>query len=697
MKKIYLFLILLLSATIIAQTKNDYEVIQKVKNGVVTFERVPTKNALKKSLGKTNLNSPSSTTTIEYLPEESFETWIPTNWYIYVGGSSEWEQDNGQSNSGTSSAYSSGEPYADTWLITPLIDLTSASDAYLSYYELFEPVDENNDEHNVFISIDYTNNGNPYSATWEQLYGGVDEISTWDFKQLDLQDYLGETVYIAFQYYGNDDGSGNPPYGFDWYIDDVSVTDDGSSSGGCTGNEIEPDCATIVSPPNGATKLQKDVSVFWNPPTSGDFTKQLLYVGTDGGGTTTPTNVRNGTEYSATVIGVTIPNFTPNTTYYWKIVPANCTNEAQNCPISSFTIGDGNTNYGGGGPTQGGYAFANSISGTSSQPTYNWIDISGTGTDLINSIGDDATKGPYSIGFTFPFIGNAYSQFYINSNGFIAFENTTGQTNFPFPIPANRKPDDLIAGYWWNLNPTNPNILGKHLYYGLNNGDLVVTYEKYPEKIWNGSMYVPADANGWITFQIILSPNGNVKVQVKDKGTSFAGSGGIGIENVDGTKGILYRRFSFGGPILDGSSPLAIEFTPNGVSPSVSAEIKIFLEGPYSSPTMNNSLGASIPIVHPYATLPWSYTGIESVSGSFLTNNNIVDWVLVELRTGSSAATATTVVSRRAALVRNDGVILDVDGSVDIDFPGISAGNYYIAVYHRNHLAVISAVSVGLN
>ena len=99
----------------------------------------------------------------------------------------------------------------------------------------------------------------------------------------------------------------------------------------------------------------------------------------------------------------------------------------------------------------------------------------------------------------------------------------------------------------------------------------------------------------------------------------------------------------------------------------------------------------------PYFTSPWNYNGNEKTTQSFISSNNIVDWVLVELRTGSSAATATTVVSTRAALLRNDGVILDTDGSTDIDFYGIGNGNYYIAVYHRNHLAVLSSSSVNLN
>jgi hypothetical protein len=73
---------------------------------------------------------------------------------------------------------------------------------------------------------------------------------------------------------------------------------------------------------------------------------------------------------------------------------------------------------------------------------------------------------------------------------------------------------------------------------------------------------------------------------------------------------------------------------------------------------------------------------------------NIVDWVLLELRTDILGSTR---IARRAALIRSDGKIVDVDGSGPVSFPGVGPGNYYIVLFHRNHLAAMSAglVSVG--
>ena len=129
----------------------------------------------------------------------------------------------------------------------------------------------------------------------------------------------------------------------------------------------------------------------------------------------------------------------------------------------------------------------------------------------------------------------------------------------------------------------------------------------------------------------------------------------------------------------------------------VRASIKIFLEGPYNSNNMNNNLDLSNTLIQPYHNLPWNYLGGEKTTQSFITNNNIVDWVLLELRTGSSASEATAVVSSRAALLRNDGVILDTDGSDFISFPQTTAGDYYLTVYHRNHLPIITNQAITLS
>jgi hypothetical protein len=71
-----------------------------------------------------------------------------------------------------------------------------------------------------------------------------------------------------------------------------------------------------------------------------------------------------------------------------------------------------------------------------------------------------------------------------------------------------------------------------------------------------------------------------------------------------------------------------------------------------------------------------------------------VDWVLVELRTGTSAASK---VGTRAAFIKGNGSIVDVDGVSPVAFTNLAAGSYYLVVRHRNHLAVMSGSAVALS
>ena len=55
------------------------------------------------------------------------------------------------------------------------------------------------------------------------------------------------------------------------------------------------------------------------------------------------------------------------------------------------------------------------------------------------------------------------------------------------------------------------------------------------------------------------------------------------------------------------------------------------------------------------------------------------------------------VYGRRAAFLKSDGTIVDTTGSSPVLFNGLSEGNYYIVIRHRNHLAVMSKNSVSLS
>ncbi len=124
----------------------------------------------------------------------------------------------------------------------------------------------------------------------------------------------------------------------------------------------------------------------------------------------------------------------------------------------------------------------------------------------------------------------------------------------------------------------------------------------------------------------------------------------------------------------------------------VTVNAKAFLEGPYqpgtggNPGTMNTYLGDNdlLPHSQPFNTAPWNYTGTESVT---TLPAGVVDWVLLELRTTPTG----TAVARRAAFLKSDGSIVDTDGTSPVTFNSVAAGDYYIIVRHRNHLAIMSA------
>ena len=134
----------------------------------------------------------------------------------------------------------------------------------------------------------------------------------------------------------------------------------------------------------------------------------------------------------------------------------------------------------------------------------------------------------------------------------------------------------------------------------------------------------------------------------------------------------------------------------NSTASNLSVNLKVFLEGPYNGSGLmtttlntNNLIPLNSDIAYPTAT--FSYTA--SVVGS-IPNSSIVDWVLIELRTGTASGTK---VATRAAFLKDDGTIVDIDGSSPVSFNGVSAGNYYIVVRHRNHLAIMSASAIPLS
>ena len=119
------------------------------------------------------------------------------------------------------------------------------------------------------------------------------------------------------------------------------------------------------------------------------------------------------------------------------------------------------------------------------------------------------------------------------------------------------------------------------------------------------------------------------------------------------------------------------------------APIKLLIEGFYdaNSTDMHTALatGELLPTSQPFGNSPFNYQGTEQLGVSM---DDIVDWVFVQLR---DANDKDVVVHQKAALLRKDGFLVNEKGGETIDFGVSRQSSYYIAVYHKSHLPVLSS------
>jgi hypothetical protein len=133
-----------------------------------------------------------------------------------------------------------------------------------------------------------------------------------------------------------------------------------------------------------------------------------------------------------------------------------------------------------------------------------------------------------------------------------------------------------------------------------------------------------------------------------------------------------------------------------GIALGIDLDLLVFLEGPFNASQMNTNLNSSgiLPLTQPYNSLPWNYSGTESVTS--IPGPEVVDWVLIELRDAADAASATsaTRLARQAAFLLNDGSVVGMDGASVLQFSNTFTQQLFVIVWHRNHLGIMSANGV---
>ena len=159
-------------------------------------------------------------------------------------------------------------------------------------------------------------------------------------------------------------------------------------------------------------------------------------------------------------------------------------------------------------------------------PEYNWVDI----TEIVEPVDFPgypgySNTGPIDLGFEFSFYGNTFSSVCICSEGWVSFTDGESRSPTNLPIPSPDPPNNLLAVFWENLNPTDENV-----FFYTNNADTAIISYVNVEDIYG---------RGEFTFQILFLENNVVVYQYQSMGPEGpVDDATIGIENGDGTIGL---------------------------------------------------------------------------------------------------------------------------------------------------------------
>jgi len=292
--------------------------------------------------------------------------------------------------------------------------------------------------------------------------------------------------------------------------------------------------------------------------------------------------------------------------------------------------------------------------------------------------------------------GNNYEYKYINGITWNDAENVPGPCN----QNGNRfiiVPDSdttLTALCFGSCNICNPDPY-----------DVTFTVDMATQNVSPEGVYLVGSFNGWDTtatqmtntsakyYEVTLTLGENDYHEFKYlNGNTFTGA-----EFVPGECNFNGNRFltvPTGNTILD---TICFGECDACVNQLYTFNLSVYLEGPFNGSTMDSDLHTSGYFWNdqPYNTDPWNYGGTETQN--IEPEIDVVDWVLIEFReTTGDASTATTdkFLDHQAAILLADGSIVKPDGVNPIQLTANITENLYVIIYHRNHLAVMSATAL---
>lgn len=326
------------------------------------------------------------------------------------------------------------------------------------------------------------------------------------------------------------------------------------------------------------------------------------------------------------------------------------------------------------------------------------ISVSGVG-DVNNDNYDDVIVGSFSMGQVNIYFGSVTMDNVCDVSLFPSpFTYSFGQSVSGIGDVNNDNYDDVIIGA--------PEQNYAHIYYGGNpmntTVDVVLNGENATDN-FGFSVSGAGDMNNDWYKDVIVGAN----LYDSQRGRVYVYYGGSTMDNnIDITLTGENTHDNFGctvsgaGDLINSGNDEVIIgaslYSSNGKAYCYSLimffEIKIFLEGSYFNNEMTTILNSNyvLPLDQPFYSNPWYYDGSERLN---FIPNDMVDWILLELRDKTNNSIR---VSRKAAILKNDGWVMDIHGNTDIPF-NVANDEYYLVVKHRNHLSVISSNPVPIN
>ena len=197
----------------------------------------------------------------------------------------------------------------------------------------------------------------------------------------------------------------------------------------------------------------------------------------------------------------------------------------------------------GGGPDGAGRIWLDSDQ--EGGPVFAWDDIAGTGLDI--GAGDDELRGPFGLGFAFPWDAGTRDSVYVCSNGFLAFAPTEpAYTNQGIPDPV--EPNGILALFWDDLDPS----LGGSILVEARPDLFIVQFQEVAHYGASGTTE---------TCQAVLHADGSIDYRYLAVGES--GGCTVGLENDLGDGGLQVTFNSPGYP----ESGLAVRFATPQLPP----------------------------------------------------------------------------------------------------------------------------------